>query len=408
MTGPTWIRRGFPAIGFVLATSFLVALTPSSMRSAKLCPDFIQFWTAATLITSGQDPYNPALQAAIHRNLGWSRETNGLGLYDFLPYYYPPWMGWLAIPLLPLGYPLAKWAWLVANGELLMLSGYLLRDRMPGLPRAVPVVFVPLFALSVTALLIGQVSPLILLLLVVSWRWVDQGRDAAGGCALALAMVKPQLTAVLVLGAMTWAATRSRWRIVGGFAATLSGLSLVSTAIQPRWLLAMLEAPRVTTLPTALFPQCGTAWMTVLRWQGLHGVGLWAGYLAAALPCLGLLIATARDRAAPFAHVVAWGLIAAFFVAPYGRYYDFPVLLLPAIVLVGTRLSGRAGAFLLMVLLFAPYLQIVFLSTHHLQTVGNAELPLEAAYFWIPTALALAWIINRRRPDRTSSSLPGS
>src|SRR3954451_19030601 len=103
------------ALGFV--GPVLAALFCLTLSVERICPDFIQFWTAATLIARGQNPYDPGLQAGVQAGLGWTRASDGLGVWDFLPYYYPPWFGATFVPFLPMGYRAAKVAWLVINLE---------------------------------------------------------------------------------------------------------------------------------------------------------------------------------------------------------------------------------------------------------------------------------------------------
>src|SRR4051812_1042860 len=122
----SWLRPMGWSLGFVLATIFLAYFGKEAFPSEKLCPDFIQFWTAATLIKAGQSPYDADLQASIQRGLGWDKATVGEGLYAFLPYYYPPWLGLACVPLLPLGYPTARLVWFVFLGDLLLAAGFLL------------------------------------------------------------------------------------------------------------------------------------------------------------------------------------------------------------------------------------------------------------------------------------------
>ena len=70
-------------------------------------------------------------------------------------------------------------------------------------------------------------------------------------------------------------------------------------------------------------------------------------YALVAVPLLATVLKASLDRSKPLHDVLALGLLAACIVAPYGRHYDFPVLLIPLFVLLGTRLSEIAGAVLL-------------------------------------------------------------
>ncbi|MGE5754559.1 MAG: hypothetical protein ACM35G_02405, partial [Planctomycetaceae bacterium] len=85
-----------------------------------------------------------------------------------MPYYYPPWLGLALTALVPLGYPAAKVAWVSLDFELLLVTGYLLRNAVAGAPRWFPMVVVPAFAFSIFSALAGQTAPLVLSLIAAS------------------------------------------------------------------------------------------------------------------------------------------------------------------------------------------------------------------------------------------------
>src|SRR5262249_31370389 len=151
---------------------------------------------------------------------------------------------------------------------------------------------------------------------------------------------------------------RRRWRVVGSFAVTLLVLAAVSTVVYPPWLVAMLKAPGQTPSPTEYYPWIGNAWLLVLRALGLEGGGLWVLSLAAPVPFLGAVIRAALDRGSRLADVVGLSVLAAFFVAPYARHYDFPVLLIPLVLLVRDRLNVLVGVALLGAVVLLPYVQL--------------------------------------------------
>jgi hypothetical protein len=304
--------------------------------------------------------------------------------------------------LVPLGFGAAKTAWFFLNTWFLLASGVLLREAVPGVPRSVPVVAVPLFLFSVQGVLLGQTSLVILFLVVLAWRLLNRGRDRAAGAALAGLVSKPQLAAVLILGVLIWAARRRRWGVVLGFLLTLSALSLAGALVVPWWPIRMLEAMRRNPPPTEYFPWIGASWLLVLRTLGLRSWALGAAYLAAAVPLTVAALVAALDRARPPRDTIALGLLAAFFVAPYARPYDFPVLLVPLLVLIGDRLRELPAAALLMAVVLLPYLQFLLLMKYrHLYT--TTDFVLESSYFWIPLLLAAAWCATR---GRAASSVP--
>jgi Glycosyltransferase family 87 len=377
--------------GTMLVSWACVQFVLSNAPLEKINPDFICYWAAGKIVASGGSPYDEALQTQIQHERGWDKATDGLGHYDFLPYYYPPWFAAGCALLVPLGFDGAKVAWFALNLELLLLSGYLLRDAVPGLPKSVPTMAVPLFGLSVIALFVGQTSIIILFLAALTWQLMKHGNDRLAGAALACSTTKPQLAAFLVLAMLLWAARQRRWGVLLGFAATLAALALFGNWLVPGWPIEMLRAAGRTPPPTAYFPWIGTTWLLALKTAGLHSWALWGLYLAVALPFLGVLVRTAMDRSRPLEDILSLGLIAPFILAPYGRHYDFPVLWIPALVLIGRRLSHLAGTSLLLALLVLPYVNLAIIAAFRARYPITVRLFPEWTFLWIPLMVTATW-----------------
>jgi hypothetical protein len=391
------LRRWLWFTGISLLTANLVLGGRAVMPWERMFPDYITYWTAGSLVAKWQSPYDVDSQVAIQRELGWDRSINGRGVLAFLPYYYPPWFALACTLLVPMGYEGGKLAWFFLNLELLFLTGFLLRDAVPGLPRSIPLLAVPLFLLALLALLLGQTTIVMAFLCAVVWRLLDHGWDRAAGVVLACLSTKPQLAAVLVLALGLWAVRRQRWGVVQGFALTMALLCFASTLIVPSWPREMLAATRRTLPPTEHFPWLGNAWFLVLKALGLRGWALWILYIVVAVLVLGSVLRAALDRGRPLLDVMSLGLLAAFFVTPYARHYDFVVLLIPAFVLIGTRLSENAGGMLLMTLIIVPYLQFMVLVRYSRLVVPNVDFFLECTFFWIPVLLAVLWFATRQK-----------
>jgi hypothetical protein len=392
---PKWPWNAL-AVSTILAAALTLA-GRAVMPWQVVLPDYIHHWAAGALIASGQSPYDQDLQIAIHRDKGWDRRTDGRGILSFLPYYYPPWFALGCTLLLPLGYDGGKVAWFFLNLELLFLSGFFLRDAVSGLPRSIPVVAVPLFLFSLFALFVGQTPILVLFFAVVAWRLLAGGYDRAAGVALACMTIKPQLVAILILAVGIWAGRSRRWGVAWGFGLALGAFCLASTLLVPAWPIEMASATRRTPPPTEAFPWLGNTWFLILRTAGLRSWGLWALYLSVAVPVLWAVLKSAIERGRSLHDLMALGLLAVFFVSPYARHYDFVVLLVPSFVLIGDRLSERAGALLLSSLILVPYLQFILLVRYSRLVVPGVNFFLECTYFWIPLLLGALWMVTRSR-----------
>ena len=158
----------------------------------------------------------------------------------------------------------------------------------------------------------------------------------------------------------------------------------------------MLGAAGRTPPPTAYFPWIGTTWLLALKTAGLHSWGLWGLYLAAALPFLAVLIDAAIDLSRPLEDILSLGMIAPFILAPYGRHYDFPVLLIPAFVLIGRRLSEKAGTALLVGLLILPYVNLGIIVNFRERYPSSVRLFPEWTFLWIPLLVTGIWFLAPR------------
>lgn len=384
-------RWALSLAAFVLSTVVLTVAAERTIPPEKVSPDFIQFWTAANLLRDGQDPYDPVNQARIQGGLGWEREKDGYGVYDFLPYYYPPWLGLAFLPFLALGYGLAKLAWLVLGAEMIALSAILLRRSVAGVPPALVAVVAVFFAFSLKAVAMGQVAPLVLLLLAAAWRLLEARRDAAAGCVLALLSIKPQLTVILIAALLGWTASRGRWRVWHGFAAMLVLLCLVSTVVFPAWLPSMLAATRETPMPTAYYPGLGATWYVALQAVGIDGALLHLAVAAVAVPILLMLFRMTLRSETEASDLFALALVAPFFIAPYARPYDFPVLLIPVLTLMG-KLPDVSRVSLAIAMTLLPALHLLHLTASYVPPVVGVRRP-EFTYFWIPMLVGLVWLL---------------
>jgi hypothetical protein len=258
------------------------------------------------------------------------------------------------------------------------------------------------FIFSIVTVFLGQSSPLIFFLLVVAWRLLESVKDLAGGAVLAWLTIKPQVTVLVLLAVPLWAARQRRWGVVVGFTAMMTLLASASSVLIPGWGFQMIELFRQVPVPTVHFPWIGTTWFLLLRAAKVPSWAFWALYALLAVPLGWALLRAATDRSRPLRDVMALGLIGACILAPYGRHYDFPLLFVPFLVLLGTRLPEVAGAALLVALLLLPYLQYVALGK--LGLIGQTGHPSpEFLFAWVPLLLGASWLATAYHGAKTPS-----
>ncbi len=356
--------------------------------------DYIQFHAAATLLAAGESPYGRdgqvREQCALRGGIDL-RDVEPDDLYaeiGILPYFYPPWVALAVVPLTFLNYPVAKALWIYLGSQALVIAGYFLSNRTtlrrhrPALTTAFALGFMP----ALSAVEIGQVAPLVLLLLVLLLCSIESDQDLAAGFVLAWLTVKPQLSVVAIPATLVWASRRGRWKVVASFAGSLAMLAIGSAAILPDWPLRMIAATREFPLPTAIDPSVGVTWLTFCQTMGIKGRALVFAYATGAVPAIWWTLRAAWDRKTPAAEAIGRGVFAAFFVAPYALGYDLTTLVFPVMV-VESKLSTRGRIALIGIAMVVPHWTLSAVQT------GVPQIIL----FWMPLALAALWIYAERR-----------
>ncbi len=388
-------------------TIFVTVTAAATWMTSEIVPrrvfgitggDFMQFWCAGKILASGRDPYNPQLQTQYSREQGWNRNIQGHGKFDFMPYYYPPWLGLACIGLLALGFESANVLWVVLQFEAAAVAGYLLQRSIPGRSLGIAVVFVPCFALTIQAARMGQIAPSILLAIVAACYLSQKGCDRTAGACLACLTIKPQLTALFVFMALLWAIKQRRYRVVGGFVAAVACFVLASTAVVPNWLPAMLNAPLETPLVTVERPWLGTTWYAILRTAGIPQASCYVLYAVVNVP-LGLwLLRKSLRQETTIIELAALTSCATCFMAPYLRSYDLVVLLLPFFYLL-SRLPDKYRVLLLTAYAFLPFM-------HQTIRWQREEYPMasrEVGWFWMVAVISGVWLWYEFRRNRTWS-----
>jgi Glycosyltransferase family 87 len=347
---------------------------------------YVQYRAAADLLMTGRDPYDIAEQSRLQRAIQMDQNRS------VLPYFYPPWFSLACAPLSLVPYRVAEVFYLFLTSLCLFLAGSLLHAAAPGLSRWATIMVVVGFLPSLFAAQTSQTAPLVLLLAAALWRSLDLGRDRLAGFTIAWLTIKPQLSAGIILGGLLWSARRRRWGVLASFALTLGLLCVASTALDPSWPIAMLRAPRIIPLPTEAHPEIGVTWPTLLRAFGVASWQLGVAYGALAVPAMAVVVRSAWDRRRCAGDVIGLGSIAAFAIAPYAQFYDFPVLLVPLFGLVGNQQPSVPMVGLLLAFLVLPY-------ANFLAWVIAGWPP--CTFAWVPAVLAIAWLCRAwvSRPD---------
>lgn len=380
------------AVLWLFGMACLTALLASVFRGwpplDSLCPDILCYWSAGQAFVNGQNPYDPIVQTAYQAPYLRPGDDGEPPPY-LSAFVYPPWLGFLCLPLALLDFAGAKAVWLALSSQLLLATALWLRPQAG--PRWLPFAVVPFFLFSWVAALIGQIVLVLLFVLAGAWRLLARRWDFSAGALLAWLTIKPHLALLLLPAIGLWAARHGRPRILAGMAGAGVLLVLASFIVQPTWPTEWLGALQRFEMPTERTPGIGATWLLVLRALQLPAEVRWPLYLAVAVPVMALLVWRAWDRSSGLAEVLSLGVLAAFFVAPYSQPYDYCLLLVPLFLLLGSRQASPWGAAVIGVFLVGPYIHASYF-----------PIGLEDKYtlFWLPVLVLAVWFATRKPVGR--------
>jgi hypothetical protein len=187
---------------------FTAVLVLAYVRQLAVAPtagqDFRAFFAAATVAAHGGDPYDWATLGASEEALYNAPAHIRAGdptYYDFLPYPEGPWLALALEPLTGLPwqmvYPIFSALMLLA----IALGSWLILARLgwPPTRRRIAVAVAALSPIAFFNIFQGQVSALVFLGFATAWFLAWRGQPLAGGLALTLVWIKPNLGVALPL-----------------------------------------------------------------------------------------------------------------------------------------------------------------------------------------------------------------
>jgi hypothetical protein len=207
--------------------------------------DFSMFLTGARILTSGHaaDLYSLTLQTTVEENIN----GRAVATERMLPFNYPPYVAVFFSPLTLFAPTHSYYIWLAVQWIILALLAfsimYYFREQY-GFAAWILVAALLSFAPIHEALLLGQMSIVLLALwwwAFVSWR---HERWAQLGVAVALSAFKPQLAVLLLVGMLV----QKRWKALGIAAATQAVLWAGAMLLGgPQLLYSYLDMLRVSS-----------------------------------------------------------------------------------------------------------------------------------------------------------------
>jgi Glycosyltransferase family 87 len=368
------MKQRFVLVAALAACALMLAALPVTLPHG----DFDEYWAAGRLNAGGMNPYDAAAMLQEQRLNGWP-EPRPVMMYN------PPWTLALAMPVAQLDLQHARSLWLLAQILICLWCASRVWAQNGGAPQyevriwCLALLWMP----TVSALRMGQISPLVLLGLVGFVWSLEKRRDLTAGVFFALTAVKPQLVALIWVGWLLWTIREGRWKVMLGTAAALGGATLVAVAANPpvfsQYLHLMSTQPPILDFES---PNIATLIRVVLT--AVFGTGTWPQYVPTAVGA-GIVawFWSRRHRTWDWAAELPWLVSLSCMATSYGGWtFDLLILLVP--IIATAAVVARVGNGALTAAAAALFLGVTLGSFAMLV----ARYP-EAMYLWVTPVVAL-------------------
>lgn len=313
---------------------FLSAWLMSSLGAALISllffgVDFRGYYAAAQVLLAGGNPYDYHQVAAVLLKVTGEMGNN--------PYYYPPWFAWLFIPLARLPFQIARAIWMLFNLIVWNVSIFQLGKWIDwpanGWKRYAIFILATLTFAWIT-FRYEQAGILVLGMLVMALLSMRDQKWIQSGIWLALLLVKPNVTLVVVAGISLWLLRKGQWRPIVVMVVTTLALLAVSTLITPNWFKPFFEPGfgRGLTMTLDGPEKIGDARIntTLIDWLAYNGVpsNLRLILYGTAVPVAILVFFLIVWRSQSLLEVISLTTLISCAVTPYALQYDYPPLVI--------------------------------------------------------------------------------
>ena len=194
------------------ALDFSIATARShGASSSGVATDFVDFWAASRLLINGGNPFSPAEVLELQQSVGF-REPKPLLMWN------PPWTLSFILPIGILDYGLSQFVWLILHVFFVLFSAqrlwaiYSPTTRQPYLPWIAAFTLAP----ALMVLIIGQITPLVLLGIVGFLYFERKNQLIWAGVSTTVISIKPHLVFLFWIGLFLWTWKQRQWRVACG------------------------------------------------------------------------------------------------------------------------------------------------------------------------------------------------
>ena len=241
---PDWLP--FVLIGLLLAA--VIGLTLFNYRFAEQNPggnDFLARWMGARLwLKEGISPYDEQVSLSTQQMI-YGHPADPAKGEDKNHFVYPLYSMIFFAPFGLLEYTPARALWMtvieISTVLLVFVSIQLTGWRASPIKTTLLVLFAILWYHGIRTLILGQFAGINALLIALTLLFIQQKQDVPAGILLALSTSKPQMAVLLIPFVLIWAFSTRRRGIISGVLITLVILLIISFALIPNWLLAMIR-----------------------------------------------------------------------------------------------------------------------------------------------------------------------
>jgi hypothetical protein len=316
------------------------------------------------MLFEGLNPYSPEVTARAQIGYYGRLAQEGESPHDFL---YPAFVAF-TIPHFLLPFPAAITTWIVTQQVFLILVVVMMTTGLQGhradiptipstakrRPRPWQIAIVSLaviaFRYNVMALWTGQFTIYVLFFVVLAWWLWQRGHnrtDFWAGCALTQALLKPQLTFLILPLWLGLALVQRRWRFIAGFASCLALLIILPMPFAGNWLPHFLDPPAryeqaIVAIP---IPEQTVRALRIGLSAVLWPLAAWVWAKAAGLRAQGRTIRCDRPPAFPtVGYALALTTAIILITTPRIWSYDLAMATLPLVFLVLARYRRGVAA----------------------------------------------------------------
>ena len=361
--------------------------------SSGALTDFVCFWAASRLLIDGGNPFSPVEVLKLQRTVGLSEAKP-------LLIWHPPWTLSFLLPFGAIPFQLSQFLWLLMHVFLILFSAqtlwkiYCHTEPSAFRPWIAAFTLIP----SWMVLIIGQMSPLVLLGIVGFLLFERKNQHYLAGVSIAIMSVKPHLFYLFWIGLILWIWKQRHWQVALGAIMACLIIAIIPLIIDPavyQQFIHLYRFPGQTTPLNLPAPSLGSMLTLYLP----HG-NVPIQFLPPLLGSVWFLRHWHEHKEHwNWADQIPLLILVSLTLSAYAWTYD-QVILLPAVIqgFVMVKRGNRSW--------FKSTPGLLYIAANGCYLTGKFFVTTDAYYFWIAPLFLLVYL-RAASFNRSRSSAPG-